>query len=184
MVPVWGNRLKDEKFKKIYNMLSRSGFTKFYGIHKNEDIIENGYIGKIPFDGTSVIEILQKHGIVLIFHSEIHNKEEIPSSRIFEAAAASTVIISDQNEFVKKHFKDAVFYVDTSLPAEEVYGQIEHHMETIRQNPEAALDKAKKAHHIFAEYFSMDAQLLNIHAMHRQVKKHKKSQILTFFKKE
>ncbi len=184
MIPVWSNRLTDEKFKTIYKTLSRSGFTKFYGIHENKDIIEDGYMGKIPFDGTSVIQVLQKHGIVLIFHSEIHNKEKIPSSRIFEAAAASTVIISDENEFVKKHFKDTIFYVDTSLSAEEICAQIRQHMDTIRQNPKDALDKAKRAHQIFTEKFSMDTQLINLQAMHNRIKKSKSPCFISFMKKE
>jgi hypothetical protein len=178
MIPVWGNRLIDEKFKKIYKTLSQSRLVKFYGVHENKDIIEDGYMGKIPFDGVSVIEVLQKHGIVLIFHSDIHNGAQIPSSRIFEAAAASTVIISDENEFVKKHFGDTIFYVDTSVSAEEICLQIQHHMDTIRQNPQVALEMAKKAHQIFTDNFSMDNQLLNMLSMHNEIKKHKKT---TFF---
>ncbi len=178
MIPVWGDRLIDEKFKKVYKALSREGFTKFYGIHPNSDIIENGYMGKIPFDGTSVIDILQKHGIVLIFHSQIHNQEEIPSSRIFEAAAASTVIISDTNGFVKKHFGDTVFYVDTSLPAEDIYLQIKNHVAAIRQDPKMALEMAKKAHQIYVDRFLMTDQLLKIHSMHTEIQKYKAKCIL------
>lgn len=170
MIPVWGNRLFDEKFKTIYHMLSKNGFTKFYGICSNSEIIEDGYMGKLPFDGTSVIEALQKHGIVLIFHSDIHNQAHIPSARIFEAAAASTVIISDENAFVKKHFGDAVFYVNTSLSPEAVCLQIKGHMDTIRQNPQAALAMAKRAHEIFINHFSMTNQLLNILSMHQEIK--------------
>jgi len=173
MIAVWGNRYKNEKFKKIYRALSQSGFTRFYGIYPNDDVIDNGYMGKIPFDGESVIEVLQKHGIVLIFHSDIHNKEQIPTPRIFEAAAASTVIISDENAFVKKHFGDNVFYVDTSLSAEEIFLQIKNHMDFIRQNPQIALEMAKNAHQIFVDNFLMTDQLLNIHSMHKKLKKNK-----------
>lgn len=181
MIPVWSNRLEDEKFKQVYKALSQSGFAKFYGIHANREIIETGYMGKIPFDGTSVIDILQKHGIVLIFHSDKHNQAQIPSSRIFEAAAASTVIISDENEFVKKHFGDAVFYVDTTLSAEELYKHIQTHMETIRQNPKAALAMAKKAHQIFVNHFLMSDQLLKIQTMNSEVKKQQQQQLVSLF---
>ena len=92
MIPVWSNRLTDPKFRNLYNLLSRTGFAKLYGVGKNNNIVPESYMGAIPFDGVSVIEILQKHGIVLVFHSNIHNEESIPSSRIFEAAAASTII--------------------------------------------------------------------------------------------
>lgn len=183
MVPVWSNRVEDEKFKKFYKSLSQSGFAKFYGIRvqANREIIDQGYMGTIPFDGTSVIDILQKHGIVLILHSDKHNQAQIPSSRIFEAAAASTVIISDENEFVKKHFGDTVFYIDTSLSADELYRQIENHMATIRQNPKAALAMAKKAHQIFVDNFLMSDQLLKIHAMNSEVKKQQQQQLISMF---
>jgi hypothetical protein len=171
MIPVWGNRRTDDKFKQFYRMLSQGGFTQFYGVHENKDMIENGYMGSIPFDGTSVIETLQKHGIVLIFHSDIHNREAIPSSRIFEAAAASVAIISDTNEFVKNHFGDAVFYVDTSLSAEEIYQQVKRHVETIQQNPLMVLEMARKCHQIFNDRFLMTDQLMRIASMHNEVQK-------------
>lgn len=169
MIPVWSNRLTDKKFRMVYNLLSRTGFTKFYGVHKNEDIITQGYMGTIPFDGVSVIDILQQHGIVLVLHSDIHNAESIPTSRIFEAAAASTVIISDQNPFVKKHFGDSVFYIDTSLSAKSIYNQIQAHMRTIYQNPQKALEMAKTAHQIFIENFEMSDQLLKLESLNREV---------------
>ncbi len=168
MVPVWGNRLMDEKFKTLYKRLSQTDQVKFYGVHRNSRIIEKGYMGSIPFDGVSVVKILQKHGIILILHSDIHNKEEIPSSRIFEAAAASTVIICDENAFVKEHFGDNVFYVNTSKSSEEIYQQIRRHMNTISSNPKKALDMAKNAHDIFTSKFLMTDQLLKLYDMHQQ----------------
>lgn len=169
MIPVWSNRLGDLKFRLLYWLLSQSGLAKFYGVHRNEDLIQNGYMGKIPFDGVSVIEVLQKHGIVLVLHSDIHNEEKIPTSRIFEAAAASAVIICDENAFVKTHFGDSVFYIDTSLSGESMFNQIEAHLNFIRQDPEKALAMAKKAHQIFIDYFTMENQLLSLKALHQIV---------------
>lgn len=175
MIPVWSNRLIDEKFKQLYKKLSQSGFTKFYGVHENRDIIEQGYMGTIPFDGSSVINILQRHGITLIFHSDIHNQEGIPSCRIFEAAAASTVIISDENAFIKEHFGDTVLYVNTSLSTEEIYLQIKNHMDWIQQHPQEAVIMAKKAHEIFTAHFLMNDQLLKINALNEKIKRQKTS---------
>ena len=166
--------LTDEKYKNLYKMLSQSGFAKFYGLYEDKEIILDGYMGKIPFDGCSVIDILQKHGIVLILHSDVHNNEGLPSSRIFEAVAASTVIISDQNPFVKQHFGDSVFYIDTSLAAEEIYMQIEKHMEVILLAPEKALQMAEKAHQIFTDNFLLTDQLLQLEAMNREIKSSQK----------
>lgn len=174
MIPVWGNRLNDEKFKKLYASLGKSGFARFYGINENPDIIHEGYMGKVPFDGSSLINAIQKHGIVLVFHSDIHNKNKIPSARIFEAAAASAVIISDENSFVKKHFGDSVYYVDTSQPSNEIYMQIEKHIAEIQQNPEKALKMAQQAHQIFEDHFLMTHQLQNIQSIYIDKKKSRK----------
>lgn len=169
MVPVWSNRITDKKFRTLYKLLSQTGFVKFYGVSRNEDILPQGYMGSIPFDGVSVINILQQHGIVLVLHSDIHNKECIPSSRIFEAAAASTVIICDENNFVKEHFGDSVFYIDTTLPAKSIYKQILKHLQTIYRNPKKALEMAKTAHQIFVENFEMSDQLLKLEALNQKI---------------
>lgn len=170
MIPVWGNRLCDPKFGTLYKLLSLSGFAKFYGIHYNPNTDRQNYMGSIPFDGKSVIDILQKHGIVLVFHSEIHNNEGIPSGRIFEAAAASAVIISDDNAFVKKYFGDSVFYIDTSVSSgEDIFQQIEDHLFKIFQNPNKALKMARRAHQIFIDNFTMEKQLINLEAMHKTI---------------
>jgi len=169
MIPVWGNRLSDEKFQELYNRLSKTGFARFYGINRNQKIIEHGYAGQLPFDGVSVVAALQDNGIVLVIHSDIHNSEGIPTSRIFEAAAASAVIISDENPFVKEHFGSSVFFIDTTKSAEEICMQIQEHLNTIYLDPQKAWDMAKEAHDIFIENFEMSKQLQQIEKMHQQL---------------
>ena len=173
MIPVWGNRLTDPKFCTLYQLLNKSGFAKFYGPKSNSNIDPQNYMGAIPFDGTSVIDVLQQHGVVLVFHSDIHNEESIPSARIFEAAASSTVIICDENPFVRKHFGDAVFYIDTTQSGKSIFNQIEKHMQTIAKDPEKALEMARKAHEIFSDKFTMEHQLLQLQEMHKEVLKDK-----------
>lgn len=174
MIPVWGDRVEGQKYQTLYRMLSQTGAVKFYGVHRNEHIISEGYMGPIPFDGISVINVLQKHGIVLVIHSDVHNANRIPTSRIFEAAAASAVVISDQNQFVKEHFGDSVFYIDTSLSAEEIFDQIQGHLKTIHTYPELAANMAKRAHDVFMEKFEMSQQLLLLEQMHEAVISKKK----------
>jgi hypothetical protein len=173
-IPVWGNRLKSQKFKELYSSLSKTGFFRFYGTKENTAHLTDGYMGLLPFDGASMINALSQHGITLIFHSDVHNQAKIPSARIFEAAAASSVIICDENEFVKTHFKDAVFYVDTEQSSQEIFSQIERHMQEIRQHPEVALEKAKRAHEILEENFSMTSQLLKLKEMNDKKLEEKK----------
>ena len=170
MLPVWGNRLTDPKFKNFYSILCAGAFTKFYGLTDGDGMVATHYMGPIPFDGESVLDVLQENGIVLILHSDIHNQNGIPTSRIFEAAAASAVIISDCNPFVQNNFGDSVYYIDTDLSAEEIYAQVENHMKSIWANPEQAWSRAEKAHQIFSDRFQMTDQLLKLEAMHKQLK--------------
>jgi hypothetical protein len=169
LFPVWGDRISQQKYKTLYRLLSQSGFVKFYGPKDNEGIIQEGYMGPLPFDGISVIGALQKHGIALVMHSSMHREESIPSGRIFEAAAASTVIISDENPFVKKHFGDTVYYIDVNLTAEEIFRQITERMEEIFRDPEKALEKAKQSHQIFTDNFQMSDQLLSLQSLHKKI---------------
>jgi hypothetical protein len=171
MMPVWGNRLKEPKYIALYQMLSESGWVKFYGPPDPSQVIREGYMGPLEFDGISVIRALQNHGIALVLHSRRHNRAKIPSGRIFEAAAASAVIISDQNAFVQKHFGDSVYSIDVSGSAEEIYAQIMACKEAIQRDPESALRKAAQAHRIFEEKFSMTTQLLRLENLHREMKK-------------
>ncbi len=168
--PAWGKRHNGDKYKALYRLLSESRFTRFYGPKDSEGIVRPGHhIGQIPFDGISVINTLQKYGITLILHSSQHRNKKLPSGRIFEAAAASTVIICDEHPFVRKHFGDSVYYIDITLPAEEIFNQIASHVHSIFRHPEAALAKAKEAHQIFTDRFQMTDQLLALLAMHNRI---------------
>ncbi len=174
MIPVWGNRLEDPKFKTLFWLLNQSEKAKFYGVNRDEKTTPQNYMGPIPFDGNSVINVLQEHGIVLVLHSDMHNRDGIPSGRIFEAAASSAVIISDENPFVKKHFGDSVYYINTLLSSEEIFENIQEHLINIFLDQENALKKAEKAHQIFIENFTMEKQLLKLEKFHKKYMGQKK----------
>jgi len=117
----------------------------------------------------------KKHGISLVFHSDVHNEKKIPSSRIFGGAAASTVIICDNNAFVKKYFGDTVFYIDTTLLAEEIYLQIKTYIDTIHNEPQKALAMQKSPSN-FCRPVSHGNQLKSIMTMHEEVIQYEKQQ--------
>ena len=169
IVPTWGNRISTPTFQILNKLLSQDGFTKFYGDRELGHLYGEQYIGPLPFNGRSIIDTLQKNGIALVIHSDKHIREKIPSGRIFEAAAASAIIISDQNPFVQTYFGDSIFYINTSLPGQAIFSQIKRHMQTILENPEKALEMAKRAHGIFLDQFTMEPQLLELELMHEQV---------------
>ena len=162
----WGNRFESEKFRKFLSLLDKESYTRFYGNSKFQEIYPQSYRERIAYDDESLCEVAARAGVSLVLHSSDHNRYGIPSGRIFEAAAASTVIISDKNKFVEKNFSDSVLYIDTDQDAVSIFNQIQSHMSWIRKNKPEALEKAKKAHTIFEEKFLLEDQLLALEKFH------------------
>jgi spore maturation protein CgeB len=101
-------------------------------------------------------------------HRDTHLKAGAPSGRIFEAAAAAAVIISDKHPFVEKEFKNSVLYVDQTR--DDLFEQIDTHMRWIKENPEAAKTKALQAHKIFLEKFTLEEQLIRLYENFKTIK--------------
>lgn len=152
-----------EKYKLIMMELARKGYLHVYGPDKkNWSFIESAYRGVVPADGYSLLRTMQNSGISLILHNKNNLRDGIPSARIFEAAAASTVIISDQNSFVKQEFGDCILYIDVKKPAEDVVDQIDTHVTWIKNNPEKAKSLAKCAHKKFYNNFVLESLLQDV----------------------
>lgn len=166
----WGDRLMNERYQTLQNKLSLTDYARMYGNPKIGNQYGDAFLGDIPFDGKSVIDKISESGVCLVLHSEVHLKHGLPSDRIFEAAASSSVIISDLNPFVIEHFGDAVLYVDQELSGEEMFNQIDGHMEWIRSHPEEALSMAQKSYQIFEEKFVLENQLMQFDAFRESVK--------------
>ena len=162
----WGDRFKKEKFQKLIHLLDREPYVQFYGRPESAVLCPKNYRGEIPFDEESLYEKASQAGVSLLLHAEVHNQYGIPSGRIFEAAACSTVIISDKNPFVQKYFGDSVLYIDTTRDAASIFKEIQNHMQWIRNHTEVALEKARRAHDIFIEHFLLEDQLLRLGAFH------------------
>lgn len=168
---IWGNRFEDPKMRQLWNLLDQEPFMRFYGNDLIKPFCPQRYCSSLPFDQDSVCEAASHAGVSLILHSDVHNLHGIPSGRIFEAAAASTVIICDENAFVKEHFGDSVLYIDTNESAESIHKQIKHLMNWIQSNKEEALEKARRAHAIYKNYFLLEDQLLRLSEFHEQLSK-------------
>lgn len=117
------------------------------------------YVGLLPFDGVGVIDAIADCGIALALHTDSHLNANVPSMRLFEAAAAGAVIIADQMPYAQFHFGDSVLWVDTSLDAQSVANQIKLHVQWVINNKDAAEDMARKSHKIFREKFELKNQL-------------------------
>lgn len=177
----WGNRFQDEKFKQLLKALDQEPYMRFYGHTMFQSYYPKSYRGPIPYEEDSLYNTIAEAGVVLILHSAEHNKYGVPSGRIFEAAASSSVIICDLNAFVKKHFGDSVLYIDTAQDASSILEQIRSHMNWIGSHKMEALEKAKMSHAIYNEKFSLEDQLLRLEKFHEKLSYWKKKPIRAWF---
>jgi len=171
----WGDRFEDEKFQKCLSLLDKEPYARFYGSSQFQFVYPQSFQGALPHDDDSLYEIAAETGASLVLHSAIHNACGLPSGRIFELAAASNVIICDQNAFVREHFGDSVLYIDTNKDGQSIHKQIQHHMDWISANKIKALEKAKKAYVINKEKFSLEDQLLRLGEFHDQLSNESKN---------
>lgn len=95
----------------------------------------------------------------LLLHSQQHLEGGAPTGRIFEAAAANTVIISDKHPFIMQQFGDNVLYIDMEQTGEEIFAEIDSHIQWVKDNPEKSKEMANNCHQILLEKFTLEAQL-------------------------
>lgn len=164
---LWGDRYENSRYLTLQSKLAQKNYTAFFGSPIIGAPYGNAFRGAIDYNGEAVLDLISEMGVCLVLHSKTHLHYGIPSGRIFEAAAASAVILSDLNPFVIEHFGDSVFYVDQELSGEEMFEQIDAHMTWIQNHPEKALEMARKAHKIFEEKFLLEDQLLDFDQFHR-----------------
>ena len=152
----------------LLGLLDEGGDLRIYGprVYNGVEVWKGykSYIGPIPFDGVSVVRQINQAGISLVLSSQAHAQSEMMSSRIFESAAAGAVIICNENPFARRHFGDSLLYIDTTLPVNETYRQVESHLDWIKSEPAKALELAKQAQSIFRENFRLDSCLERIYA--------------------
>jgi Glycosyl transferase family 2/Glycosyl transferases group 1 len=115
--------------------------------------------GILPFDGVSVINAIRDAGISLCLHKAAHREASCPSMRLFEAAAAGALIITDDFEFPREWFRDSVLYLDGELPPPMVVEQIVSHVEWANRNPAAANRLANRSNELFRRRLTLESML-------------------------
>lgn len=165
-IGLWGNRLANVEYQILQKLLSEQSYTYFFGNPERGSQYGNAYKGSIPQESNSVLDTICDVGICLVLHSDLHIQNKIPSGRIFEAAAASGIIISDQNPFVQKHFGNAVLYIDQTKSGEEMFEQIDAHVKWIFTNLDKAQEMARRSHQIFLDHFLLEDQLSKFSKWH------------------
>lgn len=166
----WDKKRKSSKFGKVFKNLAENKGAVFYGAAESwQNLVGDAYQGYFEGEGSAVIEILRKHGISLIIHSNQHIKSGAPSARAFEAAASGAIAISDQHPFLIETFGDNFLYIDTSKSAESITEQISKHLEWIRKNPDKVKEMTRNAYDIFITNYTLERLLINLAHMHEKI---------------
>ncbi len=171
----WDPLRTSKPYYDCLRMLDETGLMDVYGTEGMKNWNLRSYKGELPYDGKSLINAIKEAGVSLVLHSQEHLDNEVISGRIFEAAAAGAVIISDRHGFVTREFKDAVLYIDidkdNKLPADEMFSQIYTHLIWVLEHPVEAEKLARKAHSIFSAKFTLEDQLERLGAWHEKLQK-------------
>lgn len=158
----------------LFKLLDETGKVKFFGPDK---VKEWGgrrpwagykcYQYSIPFDGFSILKEINDCGICLVLSSDIHRRAGAATNRTYEACAAGAVMISDDNPFMLRYFKDAALFIQyNKRDPQDTFNQLMEKYEWIVSHKEEALKLAKRAQQIFREHFTMDGQLRRIAQNH------------------
>ncbi len=120
------------------------------------------YCGPLPFDGASVIRACAKHGVVLCLHLDDHRELDTPGMRIFEAASAGCVILSDDIPFVRRMFGDAVFVIPSELDDDDKLAFIRDRLEFVKNHQMVAREMGGTVKEIFDRELSLDVVIPKI----------------------
>ena len=161
---LWDTTRSSNTYKQLFSMLDKTGYFTVCGPNKKwQKIAPNSAVGIIDINGYSLITAHNNAGMSLLLHYKQHLDGGAPTNRIFEAAAANTVIISDKHPFISKNFTDNVLYIDVeNKTADEIFQQIDAHVKWIKSHPELAQQMANNCHKIFIEKFTLEEQLLQL----------------------
>ncbi|MDF2577300.1 MAG: glycosyl transferase [Chlamydiales bacterium] len=174
----WDQTRSSDKYRQFFKALDQAGYFEVYGPSKRWEFIEKSYKGFIPLDGVSLLDKIQEAGVTLILHSQRHLNSAAPTSRIFEAAAASSVIISDNHPFIREKFGNSILYIDQHAESHSLFAQVDKYMRWINDNPAAAADLACKAHKIFSQQYTLEQQLMLLAHMHEELLQKRKQSYL------
>lgn len=164
-----GSNWDGARFQDLFLGLDPQQCLSVYGSKVGWSYLNYSYKGTLPFDGISVLKVLNQVGAGLCLHRDEHTREGIPSMRIFEIAASGAIAICGDHSFIRQAFADTVLYVDTRLSTLDQVAQITDHLRWIAAHPQVALEMSRAAHQIFVEQFSLEHLLSKLQAQHQSL---------------
>ena len=169
----WERQGGRKRHNGLIEQLDETGMVEFYGVARQHGIylwegIKN-YKGELPFDGgKSIVSKSNECGVSLVLHSQAHRDSGLASTRIFQACAAKTLTICDDNPFILKYFGDSVLSFPYDKNVDENVNRIKALIEWIKTHPDEALTKAKKAYKIFSDNFTLQSEIKALLERHPQ----------------
>jgi len=159
-----------KRHEKLIKALCAKLPVSLYGDPAKWTRFGTAYKGRIPFDGKSIFHKINASGVALCLHRAEHLQNGVPSMRIFESAAASAVVITENSIWAKRHFGESVLYVDQDASDLEKASQVIEHFRWIQSHPSEAQELAKRANSIFNAHFSLEEFLSHLPSFLQQVK--------------
>ncbi|MEA2936125.1 MAG: hypothetical protein QOD74_2771 [Variibacter sp.] len=152
----------DPRAKPVFRELAKREFMRIYGPQQSWSYLNGtAYAGSVPFDGQSVQREYATFGAGLVVLSFNHLLDDVISNRIFEITSVGAAAICPETPWIKKHFGDAVYYYDGRSTLPTAVAGIESAIALIRENPQDAADRARRAREIFDTKFSAERVLSN-----------------------
>jgi phosphoglycerol transferase len=166
----------DGRRAEVVRLLGRHDGVEVFGPQQSWGGMDpKSYGGMLPFDGESVQRKYAANGIGLCLLSEDRCRDDVADNRVFEVASAGAIAISSDIPWLRRHFGDSLYYVDESLPHPYLVRQILLRREEIYGDPEAAIEKARRAREIFERHFAAEVLLAGAVAHHRRVSEARKA---------
>jgi lipopolysaccharide transport system ATP-binding protein len=162
-----GTNWDSQSFAELFEGLAGRDYMRIHGPPDRwQHVRPEVFLGRLPFDGESAIAAYRDAGAGLCLHLNDFIVDGLPNNRIFEVTAAGAVAICDANPFCRDNFGDSALYLDHEQAAADVLAQVDRHMEWIAAHPDEALEKARRAHGIFNDRFSLERLLGNVLEFH------------------
>ena len=150
----------------VLQLLDKKGILRVYGPEKLLHVKPwegySGYMGEIPFDGRTILDVASNCGVFLAWSSEGHINENIMSNRLFEAIASNCIVVADNHPFIRNALGDLAFYIDFSRSLDFVVDDVEKVLNYVRNNPEEMNQRVDKQRIVFFENFALEQQLSSI----------------------
>lgn len=171
---LWGCGRDSQRIVNALKKLAEDDLIEGYGLKKSLGFLGGKYHGQFEKFGTPIdimLSLQNFYGITLIIHNLEHRLEGIPTSRISEAVASGSLMITDEHPFVRKYFGDNALYFNALGNDMEIYTQIKDHIIWAQNNKNKVIEKTKNAHNIFKEHLTIEKQF---EYLTQEVKKIKK----------